>query len=36
VKLKKQLKEKGVRSFGKKKGENYYIRQAESKNIKKE
>jgi hypothetical protein len=36
AKLKKQLKEKGVRSFGKKKGENYYIRQAESKNIKKE
>jgi len=36
AKLKKQLKEKGVRSFGAKKGENYYIRQAESKNNKKE
>jgi len=31
AKLKKQLKEKGVRSFGTKKGENYYIRQAETK-----
>ncbi len=36
TKLKKQLKEKGVRSFGAKKGENYYIRQAETKPNKKE
>lgn len=36
VKLKKQLKEKGVRSFGAKKSENYYIRQVETKPNKKE
>jgi len=28
-KLKKQLKEKGIRSFGAKKSEDYYLRQAE-------
>jgi hypothetical protein len=28
AKLKKQLKEKGIRSFGKKKGNDYYLRQA--------
>jgi len=30
--LKKQLKEKGIRSFGAKKSEDYYLRQAERKN----